>query len=249
MSRFLETLGLVKRRKSLEPAQLAIEGRPIAVSFRRHAKARRLIMRLSRDRSGVVITLPPRVGRNEALEFAKKSSRWIIERLTVELAARPLRAGTEILIRGELRQIRHAGSRRGTITLSENAVIVAGDLAHLQRRLIDWLKVEAKRDLVKASEFYAQAMGVSFHRLSVRDQKSRWGSCTSDGTLSYSWRLVLAPPFVLDYVAAHEVAHLRHMNHGRGFWRLVLSHCSEASRAKTWLKKHGAELHAYAAIR
>jgi predicted metal-dependent hydrolase len=80
----------------------------------------------------------------------------------------------------------------------------------------------------------------------VRDQKSRWGSCSSDGTLSYSWRLILAPPFVLDYVAAHEVAHLRHMNHGRNFWRLVLTHCPNASRAKTWLKKHGAEIHAYA---
>jgi predicted metal-dependent hydrolase len=246
VSRFLESLGLVKRRKTLEPAQLAFDGKSISISFRRHAKARRLIMRLSRDRSGVVITLPPRVGRGEALEFAKKSSRWIVERLTAEPAARPLRAGTEILIRGELRHIQHAGSRRGTVTLSGDAIIVAGDQAHLQRRLIDWLKVEAKRDLVAASEFYAKAMDVKFHRLSVRDQKSRWGSCTSDGTLSYSWRLILAPPYVLDYVAAHEVAHLRHMNHGRGFWRLVLSHCPEASRAKIWLKKHGAELHAYA---
>lgn len=249
MSRLLQRLGLVKRPKVLEPAQLAIEGKSISVSFRRNAKARRLIMRLSRDRSGVVITLPPRVGRGEALEFAKKSSRWIVERLTAEPAGRPLRAGAEILLRGELRQIQHLGSRRGTVKLSENAVIVAGDAAHLQRRLIDWLKAEAKRDLVAASEFYAKAMDVRFHRLSVRDQKSRWGSCTSDGTLSYSWRLVLAPPFVLDYVAAHEVAHLRHMNHGRGFWRLVLSHCPNASRAKTWLKKHGAELHAYAATR
>ena len=203
-------------------------------------------MRLSRDRSGIVITLPPRVGRGEALDFAKKSSRWIVERLASEPAHQPLRAGTEILIRGERRQVLHSDTRRGTVTLSENAVTVAGDAAHLQRRLVDWLKAEAKRDLMKASEFYAQAMGVKFHRLSVRDQKSRWGSCTSDGTLSYSWRLVLAPAFVLDYVAAHEVAHLKHMNHGRNFWRLVLTHCPDASRAKTWLKKHGAELHAYA---
>ena len=241
----LERLGLVKRPKLLEPAQLAIEGRPISVSFRRNARARRLVLRLSRDRAGVIVTLPPRVGRNEALDFAKKSSQWIVERLASEPIHQPLRAGTEIIIRGERRQILHSGARRGTVTLSESTVTVAGDLAHLQRRLVDWLKAEAKRDLVKASEFYAQVMGVRFHRLSVRDQKSRWGSCTSDGTLSYSWRLVLAPPFVLDYVAAHEVAHLKHMNHGRNFWRLVLTHCPNASRAKTWLKTHGAELHAY----
>ena len=245
MSRFLESLGLVKRPKTIEPALLAIEGRSIAVTFRRNSKARRLILRLSRDRAGVVVTLPPRVGRGEALDFARKSARWISDRLKAEPRDRPLRAGGEILIRGETRRIMHSGSRRGTVTLAEDAVIVSGDEAHLGRRLTDWLKAEAKRDLFAASEFYARAMEVKFHRLSVRDQKSRWGSCSSDGTLSYSWRLILAPSFVLDYVAAHEVAHLKHMNHGRGFWRLVLTHCPNAARAKTWLKRHGAELHAY----
>jgi predicted metal-dependent hydrolase len=246
VGRWLEDLGLVKRAKIIEPALLAIEGQSIAVSFRRNAKARRLVLRLSRDRSGVVITVPPRVGRREALEFAKKSSKWISERLKAEPAERPLRAGEDILFRGERRLIVHSGARRGTVALAKGAVVVSGDAAHLKRRLVDWLKVEAKRDLITASEFYAGAMGVTFHRLSVRDQRSRWGSCTSDGTLSYSWRLVLAPPFVLDYVAAHEVAHLKHMNHSRSFWRLVLSHCPHAGRAKSWLKAHGAELHAYA---
>lgn len=246
MSGWLEDLGLVKRPKIIEPALLAIAGQSIAVSFRRHAKARRLVLRLSRDRAGVIITVPPRVSRREALEFAKKSSEWISARLKAEPAERPLRAGEEILIRGAMRRIVHSGARRGTVALEEDAVVVSGDAAHLKRRLVDWLKAEAKRDLVTASEFYAGAMGVTFHRLSVRDQRSRWGSCTSDGTLSYSWRLVLAPPFVLDYVAAHEVAHLKHMNHGRSFWRLVLTHCPHAGRAKSWLKAHGAELHAYA---
>jgi predicted metal-dependent hydrolase len=244
VSRLLETLGLVKRPKMIEPALLAVEGKSIPVSFRRNAKARRLVLRLSR--AGVIVTLPPRVSRGEALDFAKKSARWISERLRSEPAARPLRAGAELLIRGERRVILHSGSRRGTVALADASIIVSGDAAHLGRRLTDWLKAEAKRDLLKASEFYAEAMGVKFHRLSVRDQKSRWGSCSSDGTLSYSWRLILAPTFVLDYVAAHEVAHLKHMNHGRQFWRLVLTHCPNAARAKSWLKAHGAELHAYA---
>lgn len=257
MPTFLErALGLAKRPKpvesakqpkSIEPALLAIEGRSISVTFRRHAKARRLVLRLSRDRAGVIVTLPPRVGRKEALDFAKRSSDWIAERLSAEPAARPVAAGSTILLRGEERRILHAGSRRGAVTLQDDAILVAGDAAHFERRLVDWLKGEARRDLVKASEAYALAMGVKFHRLAVRDQKSRWGSCSSDGTLSYSWRLVLAPPFVLDYVAAHEVAHLKHMNHGRQYWRLVLTHCPHAARAKTWLKQHGAELHAYAA--
>ncbi|WP_119388670.1 M48 family metallopeptidase [Taklimakanibacter lacteus] len=230
----------------MEPAELAVAGRPISVTFRRNAKARRLILRLSRDRAGVVVTLPPRIGRAEALDFVKKSAKWIAERLSREPVMKPIVAGGQILIRGESLGIMSAGTRRGAITIANGSIIVTGDPVHLQRRLVDWLKAQARHDLVQASEFYAQAMEVKFIRLSVRDQKSRWGSCSSDGTLSYSWRLILAPPFVLDYVAAHEVAHLRHMNHGRGFWRLVLAHCPNASRAKAWLKQHGAELHSYA---
>jgi len=246
VSRFLEALGLVKRPKTIEPAELAIEGKSVSVTFRRHAKARRLVLRLSRDRSGVIVTLPPRVGRKEGLDFAKRSSQWIAERLTAEPAKRPVEAGATILLRGEPFRIVATGSRRGAVTLQSDTIQISGDAAHIERRLVDWLKVEARRDLVKASEVYATAMGAKFHRIVVRDQKSRWGSCSSDGTLSYSWRLVLAPPFVLDYVAAHEVAHLKHMNHGRQFWRLVLTYCPNAARAKTWLKQHGAELHAYA---
>jgi len=115
----------------------------------------------------------------------------------------------------------------------------------LKRRLADWLKREARRDLTLASERYAQAMAVSFHRLAIRDQASRWGSCSSDGSLSYSWRLILAPSFVLDYVAAHEVAHLKHMNHGVRFWRLVLTHCPMAPQARLWLRRHGVTLHRF----
>ena len=246
MNSWLEGLGLVKRPKTMKPALITIEDRSIIVSFRRNVRARRLVLRLTRDRSGVVVTLPSRVSRSEALDFATKSAGWISARLMAEPADRPLRAGEDILIRGERRRILHSGSRRGTVALADATVIVSGDEAHLTRRLVDWLKAEAKRDLVAASESYAQAMGVTFRRLSVRDQRSRWGSCSSDGTLSYSWRLILAPPFVLDYVAAHEVAHLKHMNHGRSFWRLVLTHCPNAGRAKTWLKRNGAELHVYA---
>lgn len=246
MGRWLEDLGLVTSPKIVEPALLLIEGRPIGISFRRNARARRLVLRLSRDRCGVIVTMPPRVSRREALDFARKSSRWIGERLKFEPVDKPLRAGQAIVIRGESRLIQHSGTRRGIVAITEAAVVVSGDEAHLARRLVDWLKGQARRDLIAASDFYAAAMGVKFHRLSVRDQKSRWGSCSSDGTLSYSWRLILAPPFVLDYVAAHEVAHLKHMNHSRNFWRLVLTHCPHAGRAKSWLKAHGAELHAYA---
>ena len=113
------------------------------------------------------------------------------------------------------------------------------------RLLKYFLGAEATRELVSASRRYADAMATKFTRISIRDQKSRWGSCSASGVLSYSWRLILAPDFVLDYVAAHEVAHLREMNHGPRFWRLVLTHCPHARTAKQWLKTHGSKVHHY----
>jgi len=130
---------------------------------------------------------------------------------------------------------------------AETRVIhVPGAPHHMRRRLVDWLKAEAAHDLDVASTKYAIAMSARFRKLNVRDQKSRWGSCSSDGVLSYSWRLILAPSFVLDYVAAHEVAHLREMNHSMRFWRLVLTHCPDSRNAKVWLKLYGNRLHALA---
>jgi hypothetical protein len=123
------------------------------------------------------------------------------------------------------------------------AIHVPGELPHVPRRLLDWLKSAARNEIAAAAQRYAAAMGVTYRRITIRDQRSRWGSCSAQGDLSFSWRLILTPTYVLDYVAAHEVAHLKHMNHGPRFWRLVLTHCPEASRAKSWLKAHGQSVH------
>jgi hypothetical protein len=109
----------------------------------------------------------------------------------------------------------------------------------------DFLKREAKSDLEAASRRAAAALGIAVKRVSIRDQSSRWGSCSTTGVLSYSWRLVLAPPFVLDYLAAHEVAHLIEMNHSRRFWRVVERICPDLARAKAWLDANGTSLHRY----
>ena len=122
---------------------------------------------------------------------------------------------------------------------------VAGEAPHVGRRVGDYLRREAQRDLSAASRRAAELLGVSVKRISVRDQSSRWGSCSTTGVLSYSWRLILAPPFVLDYLAIHEVAHLVEMNHSPRFWRLVNRMCPDAERAKVWLDTHGADLHRY----
>jgi predicted metal-dependent hydrolase len=124
-------------------------------------------------------------------------------------------------------------------------LFVSGDFEHAPRRLHDWLRAEVRKDLAVCVEKHAQALTCSPKRLAIRDQATRWGSCSTSGTLSFSWRLIFAPPFVLDYVAAHEVAHLREMNHGPSFWRLVRDTVPNYNRAKNWLKTNGAELHRF----
>ncbi len=122
---------------------------------------------------------------------------------------------------------------------------VSGGQEHAARRLVDWLKLEAKKDLFYRVHHHASNIGIYPKRISVRDQSTRWGSCSSNGNLSFSWRLIFAPSFVLDYVAAHEVAHLKEMNHGPRFWRVVRETMPEMHKARFWLKKHGSELHKF----
>lgn len=231
--------------KPLEPARLPVGREEIDVLFRRHAQARRLVLRLNTEGTAAVVTVPRGVSRAHALDFVRRSSAWLEERLKQQGGSIALRPGNVIPLRGIPCEIRHVDSRRGTVVADPVSCLihVPGDLPHVSRRLHDWLKQVARQELTVASRRYAEAMGVRYRRIAIRDQKSRWGSCSAAGDLSFSWRLILAPAYVLDYVAAHEVAHLKHMDHSRRFWRLVLSQCPEASRAKKWLKAQGQSVH------
>ena len=123
---------------------------------------------------------------------------------------------------------------------------INGRPEHAIRRLTDWLKREARRKVEEAVSRHAEQLGVKPHSITMRDTSSRWGSCSNTRRLSFSWRLILAPPFVLDYVVAHEVSHLRELNHDVRFWRLVDTLVPYAKRAQIWLEENGAQLHAYA---
>jgi predicted metal-dependent hydrolase len=249
MAGFFRKLRKAVTARPIEPATVDCAGLTVDVMFRRNAGARRLILRLNTEGTAAVVTVPHGVSRAQALDFVSRSSDWLAERLSRRGENIPLRPGSAIPLRGVPHDIRHINVRRGTVTVDALArnILVPGDLPHVARRLVDFLKAAARLDLAAASQRYATAMGVSFRRITIRDQRSRWGSCSARGELSYSWRLILTPSYVLDYVAAHEVAHLVHMNHGRKFWRLVLSHCPEAGKAKKWLKEHGHGVHRFVA--
>ena len=249
MINLLGTIRKLREAPKLEPVTLEIAGREVKLSFRRNAKCKRMVLRLTADGAGAVITLSPRASKAEALRFAETSKPWLIKTMEKRVRPVPFAHAHQILFNGQLHTIVATGGRRGVITYGPEplTIWVPGDEAHVARRLSDWLKAQANEKLQQTSQDYATAMQTKFRKLTIRDQKSRWGSCSATGDLSYSWRLILAPPEVLDYVAAHEVAHLKEMNHGPSFWRLVVTHCKTAKQARRWLREHGRELHSYGA--
>ena len=242
---------LLYRRPS-EPStiQVVFDRSIYLVRIRRHRQARRYTLRIDAASREVVLTMPPRGSIKEAKDFAQKHGGWIAARLKRLPEAAPFAHGAEVPLRGVTHRIVHRRGARGTVWTEtdghgERLLCVAGEPPHVDRRISDYLKREAARDLAAASRRYADELGVAVKRVAVRDQSSRWGSCSNTGVLSFSWRLILAPPYVLDYLAAHEVAHLLELNHSPRFWRLVGKLYPNLDRAKAWLDGNGTDLHRY----
>ncbi len=247
----MATRALLYRRPA-EPSTLLVKhGSQIySVRLRRHRRARRYTLRIHPSDREAILTMPPRGTLADAKDFAQRHGGWIAARLGRLPKAAPFLPGTVVPIRGVGHRIVHRAGVRGTVwpetrDSGERILCVAGAAEHIERRVHDYLKREARNDLQEAAQVYAKALGVRVKRLSIRDQSSRWGSCTSAGSLSFSWRLILAPSYVLDYLAAHEVAHLVEMNHSARFWRVVAKACNQVERAKSWLDTHGNDLHRY----
>ncbi len=242
-------------RKSVDPTpdrfEIATDSGIVAVDVCRHPRARNYTLRVAGPARPPVLTMPRRGSLGEARRFLDRHSAWLTRQLERLPCPSPIADGARVPLRGISHLVRHAPGRRGTVTVADDAdqpaLLVAGDAAHLRRRVVDFLKREAKRDLETAVLGYAGRLGVKVTAIRLRDQTSRWGSCSTNGHLSFSWRLIMAPPTVLNYLAAHEVAHLRELNHSPRFWRLVELLCPETETARAWLNTEGAALHAVGA--
>ena len=242
-------------RRPPEPPtiEVAFDRATYLVRLRRNRSARRYTLRIQAATREVLLTMPLRGSLADAKAFAQKNGGWIATRLGRLPAPAPFVDGSTVPLRGRPHRIVHRPGARGTVWAEdvdgESLLCVAGDAPYVQRRVADYLRREAKRDLDAASRRYARALGATVARVSVRDTSSRWGSCSATGALSFSWRLILAPPHVLDYLAAHEAAHLLELSHAPRFWRIVRGICPEMDRAKAWLDAHGADLHRYGSSR
>ena len=226
--------------------------RAFRIAVKRSTTARRLTLRIRGATGDIVLTMPARTSFRQARDFAERHVEWLGVRLARIPRRTPFAPGEKIPLRGVEHVLRHCPDRiRRTgpvwIECEEEtlALCASGESSHFERRIADYLRREARRDIEQAVFRHAARTGKRPISLSLRDTSSRWGSCSAKGALNFSWRLILAPPFVLDYLAAHEAAHLRHHDHSEQFWALTRSLCPRTGEAEAWLKAHGAQLHRY----
>ncbi|CAN0599345.1 unnamed protein product [Ectocarpus sp. 12 AP-2014] len=219
--------------------QITLSGIEIAV--RRSSRARRLSLRVSSLDGRVTMTVPKSVAFRDAQGFAQEKADWITKAVGRCHEPVAIAVGAEVPIEGALYRVAHGAGRtaaleKGTLYLPEGREVPV---------LVAYLKLLARDRLIESVSRHADALGRSFGRITLRDTRSRWGSCSSEGNLMFSWRLIMAGPEVLDYVAAHEVAHLERMDHSPAFWRIVDRLCPDQKTHRAWLRQEGNALHRY----
>ncbi len=221
-------------------------GETYRIRVKRSASAKRFTLRIRTAARDIVLTMPARASFKQGKSFAERHGAWIgakLRHLPEKIGFEP---GDSVPLRGVPHRIalaarlREPGAVIAAAPAGADAMLwVRGEAAFTPRRVQDFLIREARRDLTVAVSRHAAGLGVKVRRITLRDTTSRWGSCSASGGLNFSWRLILAPPFVLDYLAAHEVAHLVHMNHSDAFWRVVGRLSPDVDAAEAWLKEHG----------
>jgi len=237
-------------RPKIEPGQTEIEtidGRKVPVTLIVNPRARHVSVRIDPTRREAIATAPNARQLKRAAQFAAERAGWIAQELSRLPRGVSLAPGSFVPLRGVEHELTYRHGRQAASTepgLLPRLIVPAPDVALFEARVLRFLKDQARADLIDRVAHHAVTLGVKPERIQVKELRSRWGSCSVDGVLAFSWRLILAPPFVLDYLAAHETAHLREMNHSRRFWAHVCRCMPDFERGREWLHEHGAGLHA-----
>lgn len=227
------------------PEFLQVGEEVLPLVIRRHRRAKRICLRYNPTGHTISLTLPRHTRVSDGLQFLTDKSEWLIATLNEMPLKKQIKPGVVIPILGNRVLVKHETRMRRSFVLLEEALYVSGAREFFPRRVTEALKKIASLHITAMTEDYAKKIGRRVNRITVRDTRSRWGSCSSTGNLSFSWRLVFAPREVMEYVVAHEVAHLRHMNHSQAFWELVEYLCPNYEVAKEWLRLHGKHLYRF----
>ncbi|MEM9430014.1 MAG: SprT family zinc-dependent metalloprotease [Pseudomonadota bacterium] len=234
----------MKRSEPHSTPSLRVGDPPIEITVRRHRNARRLTLRVANVSSEVVLTAPTRTPVSELERFAVSRLDWVRSCLARRPASVSIEPGAVLPVAGEALTLARGQGR--TALRAGNRLLVPGEGARYSSRVKAWVIDEARAAVTLAADRYADRLGRSYTAITLRDPRSRWGSCSSEGRLMFSWRLLLAPPMVLNYVAAHEVAHLVELNHSPRYWALLNDLFDGVDEGRRWLRSDGAaQLHRY----
>lgn len=222
-----------------------LDGRDVPVRIRRNARARRAILRVDTDNEGALVTLPSRASEREALLLVQDKSGWLLAKLDNLPKKIPFEDGAKIPMLGEKYTLRHDPDLIGVALKQDGEIRISGRPEHFTRRFLDWLKRQAKSEIEFRAFDMAASLDCKIGHITMRDTKSRWGSCAPNGNLSFCWRLIMTPEWVMDYVVAHEVSHLRHMDHSAAFWQTVAGFDVQVDAARNWLNDNAEQLQRY----
>lgn len=223
---------------------LIIDSKPVPIRIRKRKTSRRMVIRYQPLHEYIGLTLPRYATIRQGLDFIRSKQEWIAQEVRMHAQKIPFEDGSSIPVLGQLQTLRYTGGR-GVVFAEHDSIMVPGDAEFMARRVREWLKKAAQRHIACLAHEKAAELGVTITHIALRDTRSLWGSCNNAGRLSFSWRLVFAPPEVLDYVVCHEVAHLKELNHSKRFWEHVASLCPHWQTSRRWLSNYGGQLYRY----
>lgn len=220
--------------------EITLGNQTISYTLKRSLRARMIWLQIHSER-GLSVTVPRHYNLDEIPTYLVSKSRWILRHLKRIQSELPF---TNVDTRAPRPSLCYQGNPLQFIEDTHNITYHLPDGSRLDYAgALIWLRQQAQEIIPSRVRLYSREIGVRFARISIRDQKTRWGSCSQLGNLNFNWRLIIAPEPVLDYVIIHELCHLKRMSHGKAFWNIVTKYCSDWQEKRHWLNKHSRELH------
>ncbi len=208
-------------------------------------RAKMLGLRIDAKKRLPVLTIPKYCSKKQAINFVINQKQWIDEHLQKLQIRKPFEEGEKICLNGQDLELKHCATLRAGVQIENGYMLVSGEKCFFSRRVRDFIKEQAQKILYQMSVEKATKLQCKINRIIIKDTKSRWGSCSSLNNINYNWRIMLAPPLVIDYLTAHEVAHLKYQNHSADFWKCVDELAENAGYGRQWLKKNAESLNKY----
>ena len=222
---------------------IKLQNRSYQINIKKDKRAKRIILKVSNIDGNISITLPKYESEKKGLKFLLKNQEWVLKQLNSFPKKVPFKNLSEIPYMGKMHKIIHLSKSGNLIYIYKNQIIFFGKKENLSKNIKSWLYGKAKNEIIKLANSNVSYLGKKYNKIYIKDLKSSWGICGPSGNISFSWRLILAPKHVMEYIVVHELCHLVEFNHGKEFWQLVTAIFPQRDLSQNWLKINGVKLH------